>query len=173
MGAARDDDFTAYVTAGAGRLRRTAYLLCGDWHRAEDIVQTALVRLYASWSRIHDPTAVDAYTRQVIVRVFLDERRRSWRRELPTERLPDAAVPESHAVEDRMVVVAALARVPARQRAVLVLRFWEDLPVTETARLLGCSEGTVKSQTSRGLAHLRAALARDGVVPPTLRGQLL
>ncbi|MFL6075377.1 MAG: SigE family RNA polymerase sigma factor [Mycobacteriales bacterium] len=162
MRATQRDEFTTYVRERSTALRRTAFLLCGDWHRAEDIVQTALVKLYTAWNRIRRAEAVDAYARQIIVRTFLDERRRrSASQEIPTGELPE--VPDRHPGSDeKLLVLAALAEVPPRQRAVLVLRFWEDMSIEQTAHLLGCREGTVKSQTAHGLTALKAALARAG-----------
>ncbi|MCX9193608.1 SigE family RNA polymerase sigma factor [Carbonactinospora thermoautotrophica] len=152
-------DFREFVLARSHALRRTAYLLCGDWHQAEDIVQTALTRLYMAWRRVSRRDSIEGYVRQIIFRAYVDERRRGWsRRESPSDDLPDLPADEPGMAEERMVIFRALAKVPRRQRAVLVLRFWEDLRVEETAAVLGCSEGTVKSQTSRGLATLRALL---------------
>ncbi|GGM69194.1 SigE family RNA polymerase sigma factor [Dactylosporangium sucinum] len=156
-----DEDFVAYYAARAGHLRNTAYLLCGDWHLAEDLTQTAFTNLYRAWGRIDHHDVLDQYARRVLLRAFLDERRRPWRREHPT--VPDDAALDSVAVgedhlENRQVLKTALLRVPKRRRAVLVLRFWADLSVEQVAEILGCSTGTVKSQTSRGLDDLRNAL---------------
>jgi RNA polymerase sigma-70 factor (sigma-E family) len=153
----REDGFTAYYRARAASMRRTAYLLCGDWHGAEDLVQTAYTKLYLAWHRVSAHDRLDQYVRRIVVRAFLDDRRRGSRREYPTDAVPEVAV-DASAPEERMVLVAALARVASRQRAVLVLRFWEDLSVAETADLLGITEGTVKSHTARGLETLRRAL---------------
>ncbi|ATE56596.1 SigE family RNA polymerase sigma factor [Actinosynnema pretiosum] len=158
----RDAAFAEYFAARADAMRGTAYLLCGDWHRAEDLVQTAFTKLYLAWDRLARQDALDAYTRQVVVRTFVSETRRGWFRrvtvgDLPVER---AAAPVG-SPEDRQVLLTALARVPARQRAVLVLRYWEDLSVRETAEALGCSEGTVKSQAARGLSALRALVVEQ------------
>jgi RNA polymerase sigma-70 factor (sigma-E family) len=153
------EEFTAYVAASAARMRRTAYLMCGDWQRAEDEVQTALVKLYLAWDRVRVRQSLDAFVRTTLIRGLIDERRRPWRREHAQAALPDRAAAEPWPLEDRLTVRDALAKVPPRQRAVLVLRFYEDCDVAETARLVGCSEGTVKSQTARGLARLRELLA--------------
>lgn len=153
------EEFTAYVAACSPRMRRTAFLMCGDWQRAEDEVQTALVKLYLSWDRVRARQSLDSFVRTTLVRTLIDEHRRPWRREQSRAVVPDRAAAESMAVEDRLTVRAALARVPQRQRAVLVLRFYDDCDVAETARMIGCSEGTVKSQTARGLARLRELLA--------------
>jgi RNA polymerase sigma-70 factor (sigma-E family) len=171
MHAVRRDEFTRFVIDRSGALRRTAFLLCGDWHGAEDILQTALAKLYVAWPRVRRADAVDAYTRKVVVRTFLDERRRFWRREVPTEAIPDAAGVTDQP-EDRLTILSALAQVPPRQRAVLILRFWEDLSVEQAAHALGCSAGTVKSQTARGLDTLRTHLELRGITSPALEGRI-
>jgi RNA polymerase sigma-70 factor (sigma-E family) len=155
----RDAEFSAYAAARMRLLRRSAYLLCGDWHRAEDLTQVALTKVYVAWPRVRRADNVDGYVRTVLVRAFLDEERRQWKRERPSDLLVERAGPDRHAeVDARVDLVRALATLPARQRAAVVLRCWHDLPVAEVARTLDCSEGTVKSQTSRGLAALRARL---------------
>jgi RNA polymerase sigma-70 factor (sigma-E family) len=157
MGRLTDDDFTRVFTSRALSLRRTAYLLCGDWSRAEDLVQTTFARTYAAWGRIKDPAAVDSYLRTTLARVYLDDARRKWSGEVPTAVLPDECEdPNAASIDDRVSVLAALAAIPPRQRACVVMRFVDDCSVSETARVLGCSEGTVKSNTARGLAALRA-----------------
>jgi RNA polymerase sigma-70 factor (sigma-E family) len=164
----RDTAFAEYFTARSDAMRRTAYLLCGDWHRAEDLTQTAFTRLYLAWHRVARHDVLDGYMRRIVVRAFLDERRLGWWRKV---RLTGAPVdPVSHpsdhdgGVSDRLTVLAALAAVPPRQRAVLILRYWEDLSVTETAELLRCSEGTVKSQAARGLRTMRDLVGTDQAV---------
>jgi RNA polymerase sigma-70 factor (sigma-E family) len=141
-------------------MRRTAYLLCGgDWHRAEDLVQTTLTKIYVAWPRLRRDGSVDAYSRKVMVRSAIDESRRAFRRrESIVDELPEVAGPPS-AVDDAIDVRRALARLPAGQRAVVVMRYWEDMSVTETAELLGKSAGTIKSQAAKGLATLRRLLA--------------
>ena len=140
-------EFSEYVTVHAEKVRFTAYLLCGDWHEAEDIAQVAFIRLYQSWRRIDHSDPIDAYVKKTVVRVFLNSRRRLWRR---LERLasapPEPRPQDAAAPEERMVIWSALAQVPVRQRAALVLRYWEDLSLDETATVLGCTVGTVKSQ---------------------------
>jgi RNA polymerase sigma-70 factor (sigma-E family) len=154
----RDSAFTEYFAARSDAMRRTAYLLCGDWHRAEDLVQAAFTKLYLAWGRVSRHESLDAYVRQMVIRTFLDERRRAfWRRERMTD-VPDEIPAADRPAEDRLVLLRALAGVPRRQRAVLVLRYWEDLSIEETAALLNCSAGTVKSQAARGLATLRTLL---------------
>jgi len=154
----RDSDFAEYFAAKSDAMRGTAYLLCGDWHRAEDLVQNAFTKVYLAWNRVSRHEVLDGYTRRTLVRTFLDERRRGWfRREQVAEAPPDRGVAPTSG-EDRMVLLDALATVPPRQRAVLVLRYWEDLSVEETAGVLHCSAGTVKSQAARGLQTLRNTL---------------
>jgi RNA polymerase sigma-70 factor (sigma-E family) len=151
------DDFSEYFSARAHALRATAYLLCGDWHRAEDITQVAMTKLYLAWPRLREQ-GVDAYARKVVVRTFLAENRRLWRRrEQVTESLPEPVF-DGDDVDQRMLLEAALRTVPPRQRAVLVLRYWNDLSVEDTAEVLDCSVGTVKSQAARGIAALRKRL---------------
>jgi RNA polymerase sigma-70 factor (sigma-E family) len=167
--AAWDEEFVAYVAARRPALRRTAYLLSGDWHRAEDLAQAALARLYVRWPSVQRRAAVDAYARQVLLRLYLDERRlRSWAEVPVADPEPAGAVadPALPAV-DRLDLMAALARLPARQRAVLVLRFWEDLPVDAVSRALDLPSGTVKSLSSRGLDALRRDLGADALVDAT------
>jgi len=157
LGPVSRDEFSEYFAARAHTLRATAYLLCGDWHRAEDITQIAMTKLYLAWPRLRDQ-GMDAYARKVVVRTFLAENRRLWRRrEQLTQTLPEPPVADGDA-DQRLLVEAALASVPPRQRAVLVLRYWNDLSVEDTAEVLECSPGTVKSQAARGIAALRKKL---------------
>jgi len=146
-----------YVAHRMDGLRRTAYLLCGDWHMADDLVATALVKLLRHWRRISVMEQPDAYVRRMLLRAWLDEKRRPWRREHATAVLPDRATAAADSAE-RLTILAHLAELPPRRRAVLVLRYFCDLSVAETAEALGCSEGTVKSQTARALDALRARL---------------
>lgn len=160
----RDRDFGEYVDARALVMRRTAYLLCGDWHRAEDLVQTALAKMYAIWPRLVRVESLDAYARKILVRTAIDESRRAFRqRETAVSDVPDSAF-DSADVASRLDVRAALGALPARQRAVVVLRYWDDQSIEETARILGCSTGTVKSQAAKGLAALRRLLEPAGEV---------
>jgi RNA polymerase sigma-70 factor (sigma-E family) len=159
MQRAEDDDFVAYYNARARQLRTTAYLLCGDWHLAQDLTQLTFTKLYRVWRRVERQGSLDPYTHRVLLRAYLDERRRPWRREVSTESVdPDPAGVEGHSPDDRVVLWAALSALPPRQRAVLVLRFWADLPVEQVAAAMGCSAGTVKSQTSDALTRLRRVL---------------
>jgi len=159
----QDDEaaFADYVTAQSRRLRDFAYLLCGDWHAAEDAVQTALARLFVAWRNVRDRSDLNPYVRRIIVHLIVDRSRRAWfRREASWAHPPEATLVRdpADATSERMAVLAALAKVPPRQRAVLVLRYWEDQSVPETAEALRCSEGTVKSQAARGLQTLRELL---------------
>ena len=153
-----DQEYTEFVAARLGRLHRLAYLLTGDSHRADDVVAQALMDVYLKWRKVRASDNPDGYVRTMVVRAFLHERRRAWTaRVVLTNETPERAAPPTE-VEDASVLRAALDRLPPRQRAVLVLRFIEDLSVGEVAQLLGCSAGTVKSQTSHGLATLRRLL---------------
>lgn len=152
-----DAEFAALFAGRAAAVRRTAFLLCGDWQQAEDLTQTAFARLYAAWPRLRDAGAAEAYLRKTVVRAHVDETRRPWRRERPSAELPEVAA-RGDGADDRVTLLAALAQVPPRQRACLVLRYFGDCSVEETAAALGCSEGTVKSNTARGLDALRAVL---------------
>lgn len=157
--------FSEYFTARQASLRRTAYLLCGDWHWADDLTQTAFVRLAAAWHRVRDPGAVDAFVKTCLIRVYLAENRRAFRRrESTVAEPPDRAGRDDDAetVTRQLVFARALGLLPPRQRATLVCRFYQELDVAATAAALGCTEGTVKSQTARGLAALRVALSESG-----------
>ncbi len=159
-----EQQYTEYVTARLPTLRRIAYLLCGDSHRADDIVQNAITRLYIHWTRAKAADNIDAYVRTIVVRTFLNEQRTGWLSRVRLVReTPDRPVREGPDVETTEVLHAALARVPPRQRAVLVLRFLYDLPVADVAKILGCSAGNVKSQTSHGLAALRKHLGEHNL----------
>lgn len=153
-----DEEYVDYVAARVPALRRLAYLLTNDPHRADDLVQQTITTLYEKWRRARQADHLDAYVRTMLVRTFVDERRLAWTRVRLFREMPEPAPAEELGVEDRQVVRSALSRVPRRQQAVLVLRFFYDLPVEEVAAMLGCSAGTVKSQTSRGLATLRRLL---------------
>lgn len=159
-----DAEFAALFAGRATAVRRTAYLLCGDWAQAEDLTQTAFVKLYVAWPRLRDAGAAEAYLRRILARSYVDHSRRPWRREHAAAELPEVAAYDA-ATDDRTVLLAALARVPRRQRACLVLRYFADCSVEDTATALGCGTGTVKSNTARGLDALRAAL---GDVRPDL-----
>jgi RNA polymerase sigma-70 factor (sigma-E family) len=149
--------FDALVALRSDALLRSAYLLTGDPHLAQDLVQSALVRTYLRWGTLRSPAAGEAYVRRTMFTQAASSWRRKWHGEVPSSpALPDGAA-ASEDLELREVLRRALLTLPPQQRAVLVLRFYEDMSEAETARVLGCSPGTVKSRTSRGLAALRDA----------------
>ena len=154
----RDAEYCEYVAARLSSLRRLAAVLCGDRQRADDLVQAALTKLYVHWGRVRAADHADAYARTVLVHEFIQERRSLWvKRVSLVGRVSDspAAAVDHDVVLDLRAAVAAL---PARQRATLVLRFYCDLTVDQSAEILGCSPGTVKSQTARALEAVRRAL---------------
>ncbi|MCZ7426795.1 SigE family RNA polymerase sigma factor [Micromonospora sp. WMMA1949] len=158
MRAEDETEYVAYVRARLPVLHRTAYLICGDAHLADDIVQTTLTKLYRYWRRAAAADDTDAYVRRVLIHTYLDERRRGWFRIRLLPQAPDRPAAAPPDVEERDGVEDLLAGLPPAQRAVLTLRFLCDLPVAEVASLLNCSTGNVKSHTSRGLAKLRKRL---------------
>ena len=151
-GRVRGGDFDEFVAARSGRLLRTAYLLTHDHALAEDLLQTALTRAWSSWSRIEGQP--EPYVRKILVNTYASWWRRRWNGEQPTADLPEAPA-DSTDTDARHDLWSALARLPRRQRAVVVLRYFDDLTEAETAAALGCSVGTVKSQTSKAFAKLR------------------
>ncbi len=157
-------EFAEFFSARFDGARRIVHAMCGDWSEAEEITQAAFVRVYARWNKINIDT-VDAYLRTVLTRGFLDTRRRGRAREQSMAEPPETAAPAQDGTEDRVAVRAALMSVPPGQRTVLVLRFLADLSVEQVAETLGCSTGTVKSQTARGLVALRAAYQRPAGAP--------
>ena len=161
--ARRDSEaFTAFVLAGQPRLRRTAYLMCGDWDLASDYVQDALIRVYRHWPRLRSDAEAHAYARKTVVSVVIDAKRKRSSTEVPVDSVAETSRDDATTRSaDRDLSTRCLAQVPARQRACLVLRHYDDLSVSEVAAVLGCSEGTVKSQTARGLETLQAVFARE------------
>lgn len=160
-----EDEYRTYVVANMDRLRRAAYLLCRDWHTADDLVAVTIGKLYRNWSRAQRVTHLDAYVRTILVRSWLDERRRPWRREHVTDDVPDRPTNDRADTIDRMTLLDLLGELTPRRRAAVVLRFYFDLSVDESAEVLGCSAGTVKSLTARGLEAMRtraAALSTSG-----------
>jgi RNA polymerase sigma-70 factor (sigma-E family) len=143
--------FQDFVVTRSDRLLRTAYLLTRDWATAEDLLQESLAKAWFAWPGVDEP---EAYVRRILVTTYTSWWRRRWRRELPSDDLPDTPTRDTVS-DERDALWRAIGRLPARQRAVVVLRFYEDLPVTEVARLLGCAPGTVKSQSAKALAKLR------------------
>jgi RNA polymerase sigma-70 factor (sigma-E family) len=158
-----DERFAVFVRGHGDRRLRLAVLLTGDWHAAEDLVQASLVKLYRAWPRLETDADPDAYLRRIVVNTHRSWRRARWRREKPVAALPDGAraegMADTHATG--MLLRQALARLPVQQRAVLVLRYFEDLPEAEIASLLGCSPGSVKTHAHRGLRTLRELLGGD------------
>ena len=159
-----DAEFHDFVAARSPSLLRTAYLLAGgDWALAEDLLQAALTKTYLAWGRIRDQNAREAYVRTTLATTATSWWRRRWHAERATGVLPEAAGKDVVGeLDDRDALWRLVRRLPVRQRAVLVLRFYEDLSEAETARALGLSTGTVKSHTSRALATLRAELTSTG-----------
>jgi RNA polymerase sigma-70 factor (sigma-E family) len=157
----RRSDFVDYVAARRAELRRLAYLLSGDWHAADDIVQISLDKLYRAWPRVHRASAEDAYARKVLVRTAIDESRRPWRRERALPEVPEppgeglGSEPQGDLGVD---VVRALRTLPPQQHKVVVLRYWLGLSVAEAATVLGIADGTVKSQCAKALTKLRPLL---------------
>ncbi|HVE74334.1 MAG TPA: SigE family RNA polymerase sigma factor [Mycobacteriales bacterium] len=150
------DAFTALVDGASPRLLRTAYLLTGDWGRAEDLLQTALAKTWLRWGSLRDAGAAEAYVRRILVTTAGKSWRRRWHGEVPTDALPVHAGNDHFAlVDDRDALRRSLATLTQRQRSVVVLRYYEDLSEAEVADLLGCSVGTIKSTASRALAGLR------------------
>ncbi|MER7131162.1 SigE family RNA polymerase sigma factor [Streptosporangium saharense] len=158
-------DFEGYVAQRSDRLLRTAYLLCRDWGQAEDLTQTALAKAWLAWRRVgEDP---DPYVYRILANTHASWWRRRWRAEVPTETLPESAVDDpagGFGVRDDLRT--ALAALPAKQRAVLVLRYYADLPDRRIAEILGCSAVTVRSQAARALAKLRVDPAARAAATP-------
>ncbi|MGW7679378.1 SigE family RNA polymerase sigma factor [Kribbella sp. NPDC054772] len=160
--AERDREFVEFVEEAGAALRRTAFLVAGDRHRADDVVQDALYKLYLAWPKVRRAGNPFAYARRIVVNTAYDGRRRPWRREVAIADVPDQVDLEDFAsgYAERDEVLEALRSLGPRQRACVVLRYYEDLSIEQTAEILGCSEGTVKSQAARGLDTLRRAIDR-------------
>ena len=151
------EEFTEFAAVASPRLRRAAFLLCGDWHMAENLAQTALAKVFVSWRRIARQDAAHAYATRTLVNTYLADKRRKRPAEVLTGKLPERP-DEPPPPEARIVVLGALATLPAKARAIVVLRYWADLSVEQVADMLGCSPGNVKSQSARALDKLRAVL---------------
>jgi RNA polymerase sigma-70 factor (sigma-E family) len=160
-----DDDFVDYARASAGQLRRTAYLLCRDWNLAGDLTQTTLARMFVQWPRIARRDNPHAYARQVLSRAFLDHRRTKRSQEIVTAEFDDAPA-AGYDSDLRLTLIDALGRIPPRDRAIVVLRYWEDLSVESVAEILGLPAGTVTSQSARSLARLRQLLGQPAGPTP-------
>ena len=168
------EEFAEFARVMYPRLRRTAFLLCGDWHTAEDLAQTALVKVFVSWRRIRRQDAVHAYTNRTLVNAYLAHRRLKRTGEVVTGWFPEHAA-QDPGPETRMLLLDALATLPPRSRAVVVLRYWADLSVEQVADVMGCSPGNVKKLSARALDKLRVllgeAMAESGSssTPPVSR----
>jgi RNA polymerase sigma-70 factor (sigma-E family) len=162
--ALRDEEFTAFVAAAAPRLRRTAFLMCRDWHLAQDLTQTTLAKMYASWGRIWRNTNLEAYSRRVLLNTVFDLRKRRSDSELVLAEPPErpGLAPDGGA-DLQVTLLTALATLPVRDQAIVVLRHWEDLSVGTVAEILGVTESVVKMQNARSLSRLRALLGEDFV----------
>ncbi|MBF4161318.1 SigE family RNA polymerase sigma factor [Nocardioides acrostichi] len=157
--AAREADYAEFVADRQQHLLRIAYAVCGDWHGAEDLLQTSLVKLYLAWHRVHRDGREEAYTRQIIVRTHIsDTRRPVFKRERAGLEGWDAAARGDLAYEERSALFDALQQLPEMQRKTVLLRYWLGLSIAEAAADLGIGEGTVKSHASRGLDGLRTVL---------------
>jgi RNA polymerase sigma-70 factor, ECF subfamily len=168
-----DEQFREFVSNRSAALLRTAYLLTGDWANAEDLLQTALTKTYLAWRRLGAIDSVEPYARRVLVTTATSWWRRRWHGEKPTGSLPETSGPDgADERAERDLLWQFVLGLPPRQRAVLVLRFYEDLTEAETARLLNISVGTVKSQGARAIATLRRRLAEEGVEPAASRLQI-
>jgi RNA polymerase sigma-70 factor (sigma-E family) len=152
-----DDDFVEYARASASQLRRTAYLLCRDWDLAADLTQTTLARMFVRWPRITRRDNPHAYARQVLSHAFLDHYRTRRSHEVVTAELADRPGPDQDP-DLRLTLIDALGHLPPRDRAIVVLRYWEDLSVETVAEILSLPTGTITSQSARSLSHLRRLL---------------
>lgn len=163
-------EFRRWVVERRASLRATAFMLSGDWYLADDLAQDTLARVYSAWPRL-TARGPDAYARRVLVNLYLDHRRRPSRREVVRDQLPDTLVhdDQAHLDDASSELLVALQDIPPGQRAVLVLRYWDDLSVEQTAAALRTSVSNVKSQSSRGLAALRAVLASRGLTEQSIR----
>jgi RNA polymerase sigma-70 factor (sigma-E family) len=160
--AARDEEFTAFVAAATPRLRRTAYLMCRDWHLAQDLTQLTLARMYASWGRIGRTANLEAYSRRVLMNAVFDQRKRRSGAEVVLADLPDRpGHPAEPTVELHVTLMRALSTLPVRDQAIVVLRHWEDHSVDTVAEILGVSASVVKTHSMRALGRLRDLLGED------------
>ena len=153
-------DFREFASARATQLFRIAFLMCGDWHEAEDLVQTTLAKMFVSWGRLRGASSADSYARKVMLNAFLSERRLKRSGELPTADFRDLPAPGADA-DLRIALLTALRRLPPRTRAVVVLRYVEDHSIESVAQLLNATPAAVKSLNARGLARLRQLLGAD------------
>ena len=164
-----DVGFTDYMSARIPSLRRLALLLCQDWHRADDLLQVAMTKTFVHWAKAAAAENTDAYVRAILVREFVQERRSGWARRVSLTDRPIEAAAASADYDGALDLRAAVAALPPRQRAVLVLRYYCDLNVDQSAHALGCTPGTVKSQTAKALASLRRVVGAEYDVVPAGR----
>jgi RNA polymerase sigma-70 factor (sigma-E family) len=155
-----EDSFVDFVRTRSDHHRRVAVLLAGEWHAGQDLLQASLVKLYRAWPRIDTSSGADAYLHRIMVNQQHSWWRTRWRREIPVDQFPEPGYAEDPAgrYADGQLIRTALARLPHRQRAVLVLRYFADLPEAEVAAILGCSLGSVKTHAHRGIKALRTHL---------------
>jgi RNA polymerase sigma-70 factor (sigma-E family) len=152
-----DQEFHDFVAPRMERWRRSAFLMCQDWHTADDLVSIAIAKIYRHWREVRRADNPEAYAQKILTRTWLSERRRPWRRERSSERLPDQPVTMPDQITDRDSLAGLLRALGPRQRAVLILRFYFDYSAEQTAEVLQVTVGTVKSQTARGLQALRTS----------------
>lgn len=160
-----DEEFTRFVIGARPALRRTAFRITTDWYEADDLVQRTLLALYRRWGTLERRDQLAAYAHKTMVRLAIGDRRtRRWSSEVLQARPPEPdPIPDAHAViGNRLLLMDILAGLGPRQRAALVLRYWEDCQIEEIANLLGCLASTVRSQIARGLANLRSELEPEG-----------
>jgi RNA polymerase sigma-70 factor (sigma-E family) len=153
-------EYREFASARATQLFRLAFLMCGDWHEAEDLVQTTLANLFVAWNRVRRRESVDTYARRILVNAFLSQRRLKRSRETPIAQFADLSVPAVD-TDLRLTLVAALRTLPPRSRAVVVLRYLEDRSIDSVAQLMGVTPAAVKSLNARGLAQLRELLTGE------------
>ncbi|MEU7907964.1 SigE family RNA polymerase sigma factor [Actinoplanes sp. NPDC049118] len=160
--ATRDEEFAAFVAAATPRLRRTAYLMCRDWHLAQDLTQLTLAKMYASWNRIWRTVNLEAYSRRVLMNAVFDQRKRRSDSEVVLADLPDRpGRPEEATADLHVTLMRALATLPVRDQAIVVLRHWEDHSVDTVAEILGVSTSVVKMRSMRALGRLRELLGEE------------
>jgi RNA polymerase sigma-70 factor (sigma-E family) len=163
----REPEFDEYVGGRLSSLRQLAFVLSRDWHQADDVVQGALTKLYLHWPKARAATTIDAYARTIVIREFLRQQRSSWARLVSVTSLPPDRPAIASDADAALDMGAALAALPVRQRATLVLRFYCDLSVEQSAQVLNCTPGTVKSQTAKGLQTLRRLLGSESEIDGT------
>jgi RNA polymerase sigma-70 factor (sigma-E family) len=160
---AQQAEFTAFVEATAPRLRRTAFLMCRDWHLAQDLTQITFAKMYASWGRLRDNANLQAYSRRVLMNAVFDLKKRRSGSEIVLAEPPEPDKSADDAPELHVALMRALATLPVRDQAIVALRHWEDQSVETVAEILGISTSVVKTQNARSLTRLRSVLGEDFV----------